>query len=230
MFAVQIFHLITICVFCLPFGPDISKIIGGLAFIVYAHGIIGRHKENGCNKNPSLFCITYWANVEPTKLNVKKLRTIVSYHDSDVLCFFKMHAFKLHEIVLSLAYCIMHLMNKISYQLEVMKLGLSCTFNWFLIIESIKFILLTIIDMLLSNVNKAYLVVIQEIVMWSQIFVLLLKFHHVVMFKTNISIILYIFIESNLPFLHKKYYFETIGRRNHIKQIAFYVFYKYIYC
>ena len=58
MFAVQIFHLIIICVFCLPFGLDISKIIDGLAFNVYAHGIIGRHKENGYNKKP-IFVLHY---------------------------------------------------------------------------------------------------------------------------------------------------------------------------
>ena len=72
MFAVQIFYLIIICFFCLPFGLDVLKIIDGLGFNVHAYRIIGRHKENDYNKIRSLFCITYQANVETTKLNAQK--------------------------------------------------------------------------------------------------------------------------------------------------------------
>ena len=50
----------------------------------------------------------------------------------------------------------------------------SYAINWFLIIKSRSFILLAIINLLLFNVNNANYVVIQEIVMYSQIFVLLL--------------------------------------------------------
>ena len=50
----------------MPSGLDISEIIDGRTFEVYAHGIIGRNKENGYSKMQSLLGIACKANFEPT--------------------------------------------------------------------------------------------------------------------------------------------------------------------
>ena len=135
-------------------------------------GLLVVIRKTAIIKNRSLFCITYWANVEPTRLNVKKIRTIVSYHDSDVLCFYSrcmlLKCMKFLSLDCKCIWCMrFHINLKYieSWKYCWINIMVSYAINWFLIIKSRSFILLTIINLLLFNVNNANYVVKQEIVM-----------------------------------------------------------------